>query len=354
VGVKVAGALVVWAALSALAFGQGSKGQGPDYQRGDWHLQEGRGKRLVAELRGTIKAPQVKAREWILYAARAPDHELSMVRRQFMWAELGRARRNAKSVSEGGGQEVFLLQGATLPAEEKQISFRVRYEITTSTLSLKPGRAKSKPYLPRRSEVNRYLASNDTYKLRHPDFKAWLERTGLIRKAKERDLAFAWRVIQVVGERFTYQYPPKSLERACDQVVEDKASDCGGLSALAVAALRANRIPARTLIGRWVEPNKDSEPQAHVKYEFFAEGIGWVPCDGSGAVQWKGGPKAAFGKSRGKFLVMHYDYGSLRLDSVHWGQKQVRILQGVRWWVSGSGKTEGSSTQTQWIVRLAK
>lgn len=331
-----------------------AQGKGPDYQRGEWHLEEGRGQRLVAELSGTIKAPRVSAREWIVYAAHAPDHEMSMVRRQSMWAETRSGRRDAKSVFEGGGQEVFLLQGATLPAEEKGLRFRVRYEITTSTLTLKPGRPRTKPILPRRSQVNRYLSSNDVYRLRHPDFKAWLKETGLIRKPKERDLAFAWRVIQVIGDRFTYAYPPKSLQRACDEVVADKASDCGGLSALAVSALRANRIPARTLVGRWVEPNKDAEHQCHVKYEFFAEGIGWVPCDGSGAVQWKGGPAAAFGKARGKFLVFHYDYGSLRLDTVHWGRKDVRLLQGVRWWVAGSGKTEGHSTETQWTVRPAR
>lgn len=359
---RVAGAVCGWVVLCAPAFSQdppqglsqGKASKAPDYQSGDWHLAEGRGKRVVAELTGQVRAPGVSAREWILYAARAPDHEISMVRRQFMWCETPGARRAAKAVHEAGGQEVFQARGATLPAESKQVSFRVRYEVTTSSLVLKPGKARGRLYLPRKSEVNRYLSSNDTYRLRDPDFKAWLKSSGLIRKSGERDLAFGWRVLQAIGRGFDYAYPPKSLERACNQVVADKASDCGGLSALAVSVLRANNVPARTLVGRWVEANKDSEDQYHVKFEFFAAGIGWVPCDGSGAVTWKGGPAAAFGKERGNFLVLHYDFSALRVDSVHWGRKHVRILQGVVWWVAGSGKTKGSSLTTQWTVRGAK
>jgi len=49
-------------------------------------------------------------------------------------------------------------------------------------------------------------------------------------------------------------------------------SDCGGLATLYVSILRANGIPARCLTGRSIDPNTP-----HVKMDFYAEGVGWVP-----------------------------------------------------------------------------
>ena len=62
------------------------------------------------------------------------------------------------------------------------------------------------------------------------------------------------------------------------------------------------------------------------------------------------GARAAFGISRGSFLVLHTG-AALRLDSVHWGKQDADFLQGVAWWVSGEGSVEGSTHSARWIVR---
>jgi len=325
----------------------------PDYRKGKWHLEEGPGRRLVAELEGVVKAPQIRASEWILYAARAPKHRLSEAQRQFMWCEAPGDKRPGKVVREEGGREVFLYRGAKLPAELKEVKFRVRYELTTSALVLKPGKGKGKVRSPSRKVLAACLESEGTSAYDQPEFIGWLKKQDLVRERRERDLAFAWRVLKAIASGFSYAYPPQSEERLCHQVVADKASDCGGLSSLAVAVLRANKVPARLLVGRWVELDKKGQDQHHVKFEFFAKGIGWVPCDGSGAVEWEQGAARAFGREDGNFLVLHTG-NDLSLDTFHWGRQKVRWLQGVAWWVSGAGKTDGASVDATWTVAPAK
>ncbi|HBP23637.1 MAG TPA: hypothetical protein DEA08_38405 [Planctomycetes bacterium] len=336
-------------ALLLLVLGAAHLALGQDYQAGEWHLERKPSKRLTATLEGEIRAPKVEAKEWILIAARAPEHSLSAPRKQgFATLVEGARPRRARRTREHFSRELFQLRGATLPQEARGIRYRLRCEVDTFEVRLVPGAPPGPVRTPR--NVDRFLRSTSLHALKDARFRGWLARAKLQRKAGERDLAFAFRVLEAIQRGFRYAYPPKSPQRSCGEVAADKASDCGGLSGLAVAALRANEIPARLLVGRWVTPNEDEDQQFHVKFEFFAEGIGWVPCDGSGAVSWEGGARAAFGISRGSFLVLHTG-AALRLDSVHWGKQDADFLQGVAWWVSGEGSVEGSTHSARWIVR---
>jgi transglutaminase-like putative cysteine protease len=317
----------------------------PDYQDGEWHLEREPAQELSATLEGEVRAPDLSAEEWILYAAQAPKHALSEARRQtFATKGSGKARRS-KPVDG-----VLLLRGARLPAEEKGIRYRLEYAITTYTVTLRPGASKTRVRAPSFRLLRPYLEAKGPFEFSDPRVAAWVRRTGLKRRRGERDLAFGWRVLDAIAKGFTYAAPPKSPERTCAQVIADGASDCGGLSGVAVSVLRANKIPARWVVGRWVVPDKDDEPQYHVKFEFYAKGIGWVPCDGSGAVTWKGKAAAAFGRARGTFFVMHVE-SPLEVKSFHWGLKQVLFMQGAVWWVKGRGSLDGNVSSERWIVR---
>src|SRR5205085_6623815 len=112
-------------------------------------------------------------------------------------------------------------------------------------------------------------------------------------------------------------------------------SDCGGLSMLLVAALRAGGVPARTLYGRWAESAKpgekaDDQPflQWHVKAEFYATGIGWVPVDMASGILHDKSPEGLefFGKDPGNFLTIHVD-PNMMVDTKVDGQKTLMGLQ---------------------------
>jgi len=147
------------------------------------------------------------------------------------------------------------------------------------------------------------------------------------------------------------------MERSASHVCEAGKSDCGGLSVLLVAALRANQVPARVLVGRWAHSSKSGEQlegenyyQTHVIAEFWADGVGWVPVDMALGLhkQPPGQEFKHFGNDPGNFLALHID-PDLVLDR---GRETVRIpwLQGVAYWVTGRGTTDGPRFKEKWEV----
>src|SRR5207244_13017163 len=102
------------------------------------------------------------------------------------------------------------------------------------------------------------------------------------------------------------------LDGRASPVCRAGTTDCGGLSVLFVTILRGNDIPARTLVGRWAQSSKAKDIvgdspyyQTHVKAEFFAEGIGWVPADPASALSEKQGDRMrCLGRDPGNFLTM--------------------------------------------------
>ena len=106
-----------------------------------------------------------------------------------------------------------------------------------------------------------------------PRFRAWLVTEDLKRKSAERDLDFAHRAMQAMVKTYTYRFELKS-DRSASAVCKAGWSDCGGLATVYVSILRSNGIPARCLSGRNVKPDS-----THVRLDFYAEGVGWVPGD---------------------------------------------------------------------------
>jgi transglutaminase-like putative cysteine protease len=130
------------------------------------------------------------------------------------------------------------------------------------------------------------------------------------------------------------------------------------LTALYVAALRANGIPARQLVGRWAQSAKKNEmlygkpwQQEHIKSEFYAGGIGWVPVDVSVAVDYdkKPGSLKHFGDDPGNFLTFHFD-ADLMLDVPVVGKKPIRFMQEPAYFFEGRGSLEGAVIQSDWVV----
>ena len=92
--------------------------------------------------------------------------------------------------------------------------------------------------------------------------------------------------------------------------------------------------------------------QQHVKAEFFATGIGWVPADPASAVLWDKSSDGLtfFGHDPGDFIVFHLD-GDLLINTIHFGKQPVQYLQGTAFWVKGTGSVEGYKIETQWEVK---
>jgi hypothetical protein len=176
-------------------------------------------------------------------------------------------------------------------------------------------------------------------------FRDWLTKAGLKRKAGEDDLVFAYRVFQYIQRHFRYKNPPgdQSLAAVC----ASGQSDCGGLSGLFIGVMRDNGVPARHLTGRMATPGGNT----HIRAEFFARGVGWVPVDAAAAVSDSGGITFDyFGNDPGDLLALSQDPTG-KLETFVVGKLPGVACQGIGYWWRGTGKGEELRWQETWTVK---
>ncbi|MEM9016023.1 MAG: transglutaminase-like domain-containing protein, partial [Verrucomicrobiota bacterium] len=208
-----------------------------------------------------------------------------------------------------------------------------------------------------RIDRSRYLVATELMDFRSASAAEWRESHDLRRRHEESQVEFARRVYLAIRGDFRYSYA-REMNRRASSICEARTSDCGGLSILFVATLRANQIPARLLVGRWARSATPGETnhgvpyyQNHVKSEFFADGLGWIPVDISLGLNDKTHSGTDhFGNDPGDFLVLHLDHG-LGVDTVYFGEESITWLQGIKYWVTGRGSLEGSRHEYKWVVK---
>lgn len=215
------------------------------------------------------------------------------------------------------------------------------------------------PNVPALTPVERkfYLAPSKRVDFDKPDFKEWLEAKKLRRAKAEPPIDFAARVLTVIRSDFEYKFDQTDEKRA-SRTCSRPSTDCGGMSFVFVAALRANDIPARLLVGRFALPRKpgtnpnDTEyDQPHVRTEIYVAGVGWVCVDPSYVNRDKHRPiLEMIGHDPGDLLVIHVDL-ELKLpvpDSI----QTVDLLQiEPFYWALGRGKLDATLGPTKWDVK---
>ena len=133
-----------------------------------------------------------------------------------------------------------------------------------------------------------------------------------------------------------------------------KKSDCGGLSVLFVAAMRSQGIPSRALVGRNATSathGKHGDSREHVKAEFFAQGVGWVPVNVSMAVLFDKTTEKLeyFGNDKGDHLAFCVDT-DVSIDTRYFGVKKITWLQSACFWATGPGNLDGDVDEEDWKV----
>jgi len=214
----------------------------------------------------------------------------------------------------------------------------------------------SKPVLgPKPGE---FLASTESINWKDENFQDWLDSSGLRRKASETPVAYAERVYNYFRSHGRYEYPPVTAwtSAACCQRLR---TDCGGYSLVFTAACRANRIPARLLVGQWFKARRDSDGtvelrdgrQAHVIAEFFDPQIGWIPEDISSTFLHTPGYSDLnfFGRDPGFFFAWHTDtdfhFNTPRKPDAH-----IQWIQNPNLWFSEDADDANDSVSHHWDV----
>lgn len=164
-------------------------------------------------------------------------------------------------------------------------SLVVEHTFTSHAVALKP-RGDGDAFLPvpeLKSEERLVLLGDDVD--RAPKLCELLRSRGLERASGERDVAYATRLGLAMQAAFTFDVAATedSLHLLPTLVFERERGDSRAFNAGFVYALRAQGIPAQLVLG--VRYGADVHAAcgcfaaSWAQSEFFAEDIGWVPCD---------------------------------------------------------------------------
>ena len=302
-----------------------------------------------------VSAPDLTAKEWVLFLPRPQDLPGQRILRAGITPE------NAIIADLSPLRQPLMRRRVTAdtPKLAKEITLEAKFQATLSSRRLIPrvgGASHPSPPMTER-ERRLFLRRTSQFDYTSEVLRQWMDSNGLQRGAREGEVDFARRVFQVIAKGFHYEYLGEQDRSAAHVCVAGK-SDCGGMAVLFVTALRAQGIPARTLAGRWAKSAKPDDKigaiqyyQEHVKAEFFAQGIGWVPADLSSAVLHDRSPDKLefFGNDRGDFLTFHLD-NDLSLDSLYFGVHVMPWLQDAAYWVTGTGSVTHAVIRQSWTV----
>lgn len=317
------------------------------------------GKSVRAVLTYEVTMPGISASEWVLCAPRPPELP---------------GQRNVHAVLSPGGVPVRDLSSsprplllARVPADradrQTTIAARAEYEATLVARHLRrrqpDEKAPSFGSVPTAVQ-QAALRSGGSFDLDAPAFRRWLAENQVDRRRPdEGSIDYARRVFLAVERGFTYEYL-ETMDRHASQVCTTGRSDCGGLALVFAAALRSQGIPARLLVGRWAISAQPGERlgssayyQWHIKTEFFADGVGWVPADPAMGLVYDKSAEGLryFGHDAGDFLTFHVD-PDLVVDSVHFGPQTMFCMNGgLGVWVSGRGSVGRMTVRQDWQVR---
>jgi hypothetical protein len=315
---------------------------------GDMILERKPGKRIKAVLDCSVVAPNGGVTEWLVYAPRPPTLDRQRDVLTTLLPE-GKLAQELSPLKRG-------LMRARLKNRPQALQVKLTIEATLMTTRLRPRVAGESPVKAELAPgvAKLYMRASAMADYKTPAFQGWLDKAKLRRGIDESDLSFARRVFRHLKHGLSYEWRDGMDLRASAACAAGK-SDCGGMSNLFVAALRAGGVPARAVAGRHAASEKPPAPrsgaggsQRHVCAEFFAAGVGWVPVDVNFAVvDDRRGDFAYFGNDAGKFLVMHVDT-DLVIES-YTGRASLPTLQGFCWWRRG-GAPGADQMQERWTV----
>ena len=243
------------------------------------------------------------------------------------------------------------------------LELRLEYRATLWSRRLVPLRPDSRQKVPPPppldpAERRAALAQGGSFDFAADAFKRWLDEHGLRRDPEEAEIDFARRVFLAIKESFTYVHVAEPDRRA-SLICRVSESDCGGMSVVFVSALRARGIPARVLAGRWAlssetGPDGSVFDQQHVKAEFYAQGVGWVPADVTSGVLHDKSPEGLthFGNDPGDHLVLHLG-SHLICDTAVLGRKTAIWMQSPALWAVGAGTFDQGAVRERWAVKTA-
>ncbi|MBL9084073.1 MAG: transglutaminase family protein [Planctomycetales bacterium] len=323
-----------------------------------YSIERRESQRIQATLTFAIEVPKLKATDWVVVVGKPPElpsqsdvssHLDASAASHVEVGGIGRSVLRARVPVNGGPRETRFETTAQFDAT-----------LYSRKLVQRSAPADEAPQLDK-LERDAYLRKTPMFDFAATPFTEWLYEHELSRRKNESDVDLGRRAFQAVVQSMNYKYQSE-MARNASHVCETGKTDCGGMCVMFVSAMRANKVPSRVLAGCWAKSSVEDAMlqgtryyQTHVKAEFFASGIGWVPVDPSSAVLHDRSEEKLeyFGNDPGDFLTLHVD-PDLKVDSIHFGVKTLPWLQQFNFFVRGKGTMDGMTTKMDWQVTSTK
>lgn len=346
--------LMTAAARSAAALPAVPDGLNPSYQ-----LETRPVGKVTAVYKVSVSAPSVRPDVWILLWPKVADLPGQRI-------IAGACRPTGVAVSDLSPLHQPLWQvripvPADAPGNEVKLTVATRVELFSRKLVRRDGGPVAVvPPLPD-DQRRLFLRPTAWFDYESPALLAWLDANKLRRGEREGEVDFGQRVFLTLTRGFGYEYRD-GMDRRASHVCGAERSDCGGVSSLFVAAMRSQGVPARMRAGRWALSAKPGQRageveyfQEHVKAEFFAQRVGWVPVDVSSGILHDKTPAGLdyFGNDRGDFITLHLDH-DLSFEPFSFGVKTVALLQRAAYWTTGRGHLRDAVIKEGWEVTPIK
>ncbi|MCE0522134.1 MAG: transglutaminase family protein [Methylacidiphilales bacterium] len=260
--------------------------------------------------------------------------------------------------TDAGGHRILTATLHHDSGDEREVHWRV--EITgifqTRQLVDGPPSSSAKPIFA--PEPGEFLGSTESINWKSDSFQDWLDSSGLRRAVNESPVAFGGRVYSYFRTHGRYTYPPVSAWNSA-AVCQRLRTDCGGFSLVFTAACRANKIPARLLVGQCFKAREQSNGavvltdgrQAHVIAEFFDPQIGWIPEDISSTFLRTPGYSNLnfFGRDPGYFFAWHFDT-DFHFDTPRKSDAHVQWIQNPNLWFSENADDANDTVSHHWDI----
>lgn len=275
-------------------------------------------RRVTATTTYEVRAPGFAAAKWVAFVPQAPELP-SQTKVKTTVTPNGQA---VADKSEPARPLVRVTVNNPKPDQQSKLVLKAEYSAVLRSRKLVPLADGEKPPAVKplsAAERKAYTAADRFFDFDETPVRDWLAKHDLKLKSEESPIAFAARVVDVIRSGYEYKFDRDDPRKMASVVCRKAATDCGGMANLFAAAMRANGVPARVLVGRLAEPraagSKSGELEhnrPHARPEFFAAGVGWVPAEPAYANRDKGRPAADFvGTDPGDLLVLHVGYDLL-------------------------------------------
>jgi len=324
--------------------------------RGPFTLVQTPTKKVKAQLMTTYSYPNARIKKWVMFMAAPPtpiQSQTISVANFGLYDCRGVNQISAGTMVSAGAHHLFRSAVENPPPDAcKTVISKFSIEAQLHSTKLTKVNQHT-PVPPLADHVKRYhLQETATMNFKDPAFLDWLN-THRLHPMQMTDgsyeplLCFAYRVFLFIKVHFNYIYPVEGGRKATDTIAT-RSTDCGGFCILFSSVMRAHGVPSRLLFGHWAQTGT----QYHVKGEFYANGLGWVPFDMSGGVIDNYEPYTYnFGHNTGEFITCHIDDDIKSIETtIHQTTQTAAWLQLPVFWINGEGPLTNFSIQQDWVV----